>query len=155
MDLCFSNSNPIQQFNFKIQSKLKMISMHQKAVTYDRIKKSQTSCNDRSSVSTVVINMYDVPNSWPAHTNKNVRDHLPITDPLLFQCTAVQETKKDRVLLFQSFAFRGNFQMGRVLKDLGLCTLSLLIKFIVFTANVSGRTQPVHYQQMDSTIVYL
>ena len=45
--------------------------------------------------------------------------------------------------------------MGRVLKDLGLCTLSLLIKFIVFTANVSGRTQPVHYQQMDSTIVYL
>jgi len=86
-----------------------MISMHQKNVTYDRIKQSQTSRSDRSSVSTAVINMYDVPNSWPAHINKNVRDHLPITDPLLFQCTAFQEMKKDRVLLFQSFTFRGNF----------------------------------------------
>ena len=34
---------------------------------------------------------------------------------------------------------------------LGLCTLSLLIKFKAFTANFLARTQPVHYQQVDST----
>ena len=41
--------------------------------------------------------------------------------------------------------------MGRVLKDLGLYTLSLLIEFIAFIANSLVRTQPVHYQQVDST----
>jgi len=37
------------------------------------------------------------------------------------------------------------------LKDLGLCTLSLLVKFAAFSANILARTQPVHYQQVDST----
>jgi len=41
--------------------------------------------------------------------------------------------------------------MGRVLKDLGLCSLSLLIRFIAFTANFLARTQPVCYQQVDTT----
>ncbi|XP_032895465.1 uncharacterized protein LOC116985118 [Amblyraja radiata] len=34
-------------------------------------KQEQTSCNGRSSMSTVVINMYDDPTSWPADINKN------------------------------------------------------------------------------------
>ena len=38
-----------------------------------------------------------------------------------------------------------------MLKDLGLYTLSLLIEFIALIANVLVRTQPVHYQQVDST----
>ena len=60
-----TKSNPIQQFYIKIQSKLKMIPMHQKQcqsrnLPYQTDKKhSQTSYNDRSSVSMVVINMYD------------------------------------------------------------------------------------------------
>ena len=41
--------------------------------------------------------------------------------------------------------------MGRVLKDLGLHTLSLMIELISFIANFLVRTQPVHYQQVDST----
>ena len=41
--------------------------------------------------------------------------------------------------------------MYEVLKDLGLCTLSLLVKFAAFTANFSARTQPRLYQQVDST----
>ena len=42
--------------------------------------------------------------------------------------------------------------MYEVLKDLGLCIRSLLVKFVAFTANFLARTQPVHYQQVDSTI---
>jgi len=41
--------------------------------------------------------------------------------------------------------------MYEVLKDLGLCILSLLVKFVAFTANVSARKQPEPYQQVDST----
>jgi len=38
--------------------------------------------------------------------------------------------------------------MYEVLKDLGLCILSLLVKFVAFTANVLARKQPEHYQQV-------
>ena len=38
--------------------------------------------------------------------------------------------------------------MYEVLKDLGLCILSLLVKFVAFTANFVARKQPEHYQQM-------
>jgi len=38
-----------------------------------------------------------------------------------------------------------------VLKDLGLCSRSLPIKFIAFTANFLARTQPAHYRKVDST----
>jgi len=43
--------------------------------------------------------------------------------------------------------------MGRVLEDIGLCTFSLLIKFIAFNANVlaSKNTTSETNQQMDST----
>jgi len=41
--------------------------------------------------------------------------------------------------------------MYEVLKDLGLCMLSLLVKFVAFTANFLARKQPEHYQQVDST----
>jgi len=41
--------------------------------------------------------------------------------------------------------------MYEVLKDLGLCILSLLVKFVAFIANFLARAQPVHYQQMYST----
>jgi len=42
--------------------------------------------------------------------------------------------------------------MHEVMADLVLCTLSLLVKFVAFTANVLASTQPVHYQQVYSTI---
>jgi len=86
------------------------------------------------TVSTVVINMYDDPIGWPAHINKNVRDHSTNADPLIFQWTAFQEMKKLR-FSFSRFHCKGNFQIGRVLKVIGLCTFSFLIKFIAFTAN--------------------
>jgi len=65
-------------------------------LTCDRKKQSQT-CNDiwfGTVVSTVVINMYDGPIGWPTHINKNVRDHLTIADPIIFQWTAFQAMKK-------------------------------------------------------------
>ena len=56
-----------------------------------------------------------------------------------------------RDCVFQNFTVRGNFQMGSALKDLGLYTLSLLIKFIAFIVSFLAQTHPVHCQQMDST----
>jgi len=41
--------------------------------------------------------------------------------------------------------------MYEILKDLGLCILSLLVKFVAFTANVLARKQPEHYQQVQSS----
>ena len=46
----------------------------QKSYFYQTEKKrSQTSCNDRSSMTKVIINMYDDPISRPAYINKNLR----------------------------------------------------------------------------------
>lgn len=44
-------------------------------------KQAQTWCNDRSHMSTGVINMYDDPNNWPADIDKNVRDYLTMKGP--------------------------------------------------------------------------
>jgi len=41
--------------------------------------------------------------------------------------------------------------MHEVLEELGLCILSLLVKFVAFTANALARKQPKHYKQVDST----
>jgi len=52
---------------------------------------------------------------------------------------------------FQSFTVKGNFQPYEVLKNPGLRIRSLLVNFVVFTANLLARTQPVHYQEVDPT----
>jgi len=54
--------------------------------------------------------------------------------------------------VFHSSTGREHVIMGKCWKTLlGLCTLSLLTKFIAFTANILARTQLVHYKQVDST----
>jgi len=105
----------------EIQSKLEMISMHQKMVpnsrkrTYHR--KKTNSNSGRSSAGIVIIQMYDEPTSWSAHVNKNVRDYLTIKDPLNSPVNSFPRNEKR--LCFSKFHCWRKLPNGKVLKDLG------------------------------------
>ena len=76
--------------------------------------KAQTTCNDRSSVSVVVINMHDDPISWQALVNKNARDYLTIKDPLNIAVNSFTRNEKNCVFQVSLLELEETSEWGSV-----------------------------------------